>query len=411
MAGTVIFYSGAESKEYYGLIKKYSQNALVSFYYIKKNKDIIRQRFEADGTHWFIDSGAYTLRNETGVDFSVTQWEAYLEEYAEWLSQNKKYIYAAVELDVGNQVGFPVIDVWRRKYFEPLELQGVQVLYVWHTEQSMQALVDACKKYRYVGLTHATMEQKTTQKCMRIAKKYRAKVHGFAITSGHALRSFGMATADSTTWVMGVKFASWRIFTGDHMTSVDRPRWAEWKNHIIQAGFDYNAMINMDRREVSAFCLSEFVKMEETFRAVKKGIDYWRVRAPYPDVVANMLATDVSAWVASLDVGGTEHSDRDVLMAVSLLQNSRLGTYMTHSQKYDQVLTDALGIIVNITDDISLDGVRDDFNNRFNVREPVKKREREDDEVVADRIARERPEDWAGEIAEADESEPQDESS
>ena len=401
MAGTKVFYSGVESEAHYSIAKKYAHRTLTSFFYVRKNKAVVKRRFEEDGLQWMIDSGAHTLQKETGQEYTSQQWDDYIKEYAEWLNDNKMFLYSAVELDVGSQIGLPVIYAWREKHCRPLEEAGMQIIYVWHDEQTPIEWVEMCRKYRYVGLTHQSLVSNTTQQRMLNARRYRTKVHGFALTSGRALRDFALATADSTSWKSGERFGSWMAFDDDHLRTIEKKDRGKWEEHIDKAGFNFSLMCKEDRNEVTSFCIHEFRKMEEALCARKKGIDYWTIRAPYPKVVLGLRKEIVDDWMKFLNLESGSFSNRDGLYAVSLLQNSKASEYLASADKYNSVLSELMDILVQITDQTSFNYVLDDFNNRFKLREEIRKRTKDD--YGNKDIIQERGENWEEELAEAKE--------
>lgn len=403
MAGTRMFYSGVEGNDHYNIAKKYAKRVLTSYFYVRKNPNIVRQRYEADGLCWMIDSGAFTLQIEKGSAMTTEEWEAYVEEYAEWLWNNRKYIYAGVEVDVGNQVGIPIVNTWKRQYFEPLERAGMQIIYVWHEEQNTASdWVELCRNHRYMGVGGDTLQLHNTQQRLLTAKKFRTRIHGFALTSGKALRDFNMATADSTSWKAGERYGVWGAFDGDHIRTIEKKNRPKWEAHIRKAGFDYNLMCREDRNEVTSFCISEYVKMEETFASRKTGLSYWEMRSPYPEVVLSLPKEHVDEWVNFLNIAVEDLDNRQVLYAVSLLQNSCLDIYLRKKDVYDATLAAVMDIVVRITDMPSMEGVLSAFNARYKAKEEAMKR-KEGDYASSVPIT-ERPENWEAELAESQDS-------
>lgn len=377
MAGTVVFYSGVENKAHYDIAKTYAKRVLTSYFYARKNSDIVRRRFEQDGLAWMIDSGAHTLQKDKGNVLTAVQWEDYVKGYAEWLHDNRQYIFAGVELDVGTQTGLPIIYSWREKYLHPLEEEGMQIIYVWHAEQTPEEWASMCRKYRYVGLTHSSLESGILHQKMLTARKYRTKVHGFALTGGETLRDCGLYTADSTSWKSGERYGVWMVFDGDHMRSIEKEDREKWRSHITQAGFNFQKMLNEDRDEVSSFCIQEFRKMEETFNARKTDAGYWAIRTPYPEIVRRLHPKEVTGWLTYLKATSSAGT-LDTLLIISQVQNSRLSEYMEQAERNDAVLSEILDIVVKIDDPLSLERIRDMFNSRFQLCKTAQKRKEED---------------------------------
>jgi len=83
------------------------------------------------------------------------------------------------------------------------------------------------------------------------------------------------------------------------------------------------------------------------------------------------------------------------------LQNSKASEYLASADKYNSVLSELMDILVQITDQTSFNYVLDDFNNRFKLREEIRKRTKDD--YGNKDIIQERGENWEEELAEAKE--------
>jgi len=299
---------------------------------------------------------------------SKSEWEDYLKRYVEWVHENKQYIYAAVELDVGFLVGMPIIHSWREKYFAQLEYAGIQVIYVWHIEDGEDEWESMCRKYRYAGLPHSTFQQGITPRLMLTARRYRAKVHGFAITSSKAIRDFTMATADSTSWKSGERYGQWVMWDGKVLRSVDKHNRHKWKTTIERRGYDWGKLMQDDALEVSTMLLKEFRTMEEHYANTNRVDNYWEVRTPYPEVVDKLNSDNMSDWLSRLDLVEEvyeQYSDKEILRAVSLLQNCRIEDFLKEGDKNNDIISKAAEFLSDVHDEISHGRVLDEFNGRF----------------------------------------------
>lgn len=399
MAGTLIFYSGAEPKDYWELVRRGAPRSLASYWYIRQNDpDFLRRRHaEAPDMHFMVDSGAHTLQKEEGSNWTEVQWEGYLEEYAAWIRKNSHLIFAVVELDVSEQVGYTAIFRWRRKYFEPLEADGIPVIYVWHTDSTPEEFAADCRRYRYVGLTAAVYKDRSLVRKLSIARKYRTRVHGFAITSYRAMRDLSLFTADSTTWLArGTQYGDWCIWDGRRMFSIptkaDRPK---YRAHIESLGFDFASMCKEDWRENCRFCLNEFRRMEDHYIRVKSYPGYWEPRLPYPEVLAKMPRESLDAWAKYLGIAETGNP-LPSLRAVSCVQNSRLAEYRD-TPSHGEVVSGLLdGQLTQVDSEEELDKLRDVLNGVLCPKKEAILKRGEDDDVFIPQIREEGDDDNEG---------------
>ena len=264
MSKTTVFYSGCEGKMHYRIASENADNVLLSYYYIQKQEEVIKLRKKATPRISFmIDSGAHTLQK--GEEQSRSYWEKFLERYVAWLHANRDYVYCAVELDVGNIVGEPIIQTWRERYFQPLEAEGMQIIYVWHDYMGEAEWVNMCQKYRYVGVGQSTYQSGRFMAMLQVARRYRTKVHGFAITAQKALKSGVLATADSTSWKSGERYGVWLVFTGKSLRVVAKESRPNWEHFLRNKGYDYELLMEEDAYATSTLNIREFRQMENYY--------------------------------------------------------------------------------------------------------------------------------------------------
>lgn len=182
--------------------------SLVSYYYLRNKKAAIvkTRKKEHPEIDTFIDSGAFTLMKKE----SVTKSEAfnYLLEYVAWLKKYKKYIFAAVELDLDLFFGLDTVLEWRKKYFEPLEKEGLQMVYVYRSTMPIEIWLDMVKKYRYVAISGVKdFTPPKLNSMMVAAQKYGTRVHGLGLSNwqiwiAHPWTSVDSSvTGDTKVWV------------------------------------------------------------------------------------------------------------------------------------------------------------------------------------------------------------------
>lgn len=384
---TRIFYSGVENAEHWDVARQQTSATLVSYWYIRDRKllTFLEQRHQqCPDMHFMVDSGAHTIMANP-VEMRSIDWEKYLADYCAWIRAHRGLVYAAVELDIGETVGMPVVYTWRKKYFEPLEKEGVQIIYVWHAQLGLPEWESMCRRYRYVGLTSNTFRDKTAQRRMMLARKYRTRVHGFAITSYKAIRDYAFCTADSTSWKAGEIYGVWVAWTGNRLATVVKESRRKWKDHIEAQGYDFELMCSengsqANRNAVTSYCLHEYRRMEDAMNLRQAGRgNYWDTRLPYPEVLTRLTDEQIQAWAAYFGLEGGVRDLRAILASVSMLHNSMQEEYLADRETNDENISTLLkGDLVHTLPD-TFDRLRDIVNSRYMVRTVIQRRSPEEE--------------------------------
>lgn len=208
------------------------RESLASYYYIKKSLaywDKMLPKFKSEGGIFMTDSGAFSFLSK--YQQGTKEWEQvkeesfwlpYLEEYVAWIRSHKDYIFSAANLDIDAIVGEDVVNKWNKRYFEPLEKEGIQIIYVAHdTDKSkfMQRFEYYCKNYEYVGANQ--MLKKQAPQIFQMVKRYNRRVHGFAWTQFDLLKHYPFFSVDSVTWLGGVRFGTTYDYDGKNFRTID----------------------------------------------------------------------------------------------------------------------------------------------------------------------------------------------
>ena len=182
---TSLVMSGVESDSYWDIaINAGIKRLLVSYHYIqRKGKKFLRERLEKNpDVKIMVDSGAYTfhVKEDEYKKKPMEYWENYFKKYTDFVRANKDIIFACVEVDIANIIGFEKLDELRAKYFEPLQEEGILVCFVWHEYDGNKYWEYMCKKYDYVGfsLQNSNLSEPDIMKKVNIARRYGAVVHG-----------------------------------------------------------------------------------------------------------------------------------------------------------------------------------------------------------------------------------------
>lgn len=229
----VLFFSASSVGDFKQLYYFGIREMLVSYFYIKKSLgyfDGILPTLKEQGGIFMTDSGAFSFMGKFREGSSEYEeahkeefWLPYLEEYVAWLRAHKDYIFSAANLDIDNIVGHDIVRKWNKKYFEPLEKEGINVVYVAHESEgdphAINHFKEYCEKYRYVGINQRHKDYAT--RFYQIAKMYHVKVHGFAWTEIGILKHYPFFSADSVTWLGGVRFGTTYDYDGKNFRTLD----------------------------------------------------------------------------------------------------------------------------------------------------------------------------------------------
>lgn len=279
----VLFFSASSVGDFKQLYDFGIREMLVSYFYIKKSLgyfDGILPTLKEQGGIFMTDSGAFSFMGkfrEGSSEYEESHkeefWIPYLEEYVAWLRAHKDYIFSAANLDIDRIVGHDIVRKWNKKYFEPLEKEGINVVYVAHESEgdphAIKHFKEYCEKYKYVGINQRHKDYAT--RFYQIAKMYHVKVHGFAWTEIGILKHYPFFSADSVTWLGGVRFGTTYDYDGKNFRTLDYKKKHLRKAHRIKYeknGVDYEEVKKETRININKMNLlgwlgfrKEFLKM------------------------------------------------------------------------------------------------------------------------------------------------------
>lgn len=270
----------------------------MSYFYMRKNLsywDRMLPIFKSERGIFMTDSGAFSFMgmfSEDSEEYEKMQteefWLPYLTEYVDWIRKHKDYIFCAANLDLDRIVGFDVVDKWNREYFEPLEKEtGVQIVYVAHESAESDSdfiprFKEYCRKYKYVGANQTW--KKYAAQIYQIVKQHNVRIHGFAWTQLDLLKHYPFFSADSVTWLGGVRFGTTYDYDGKNFTTIDykhKYRRKARKLKYIRAGVDYDEVLKETRIDINKMNLlgwmgfrQEFLKMAN-LKLHNKTVDHY----------------------------------------------------------------------------------------------------------------------------------------
>jgi hypothetical protein len=217
-----IYLAAMEDRDVYNLCKRgrlATDNILLSYFYIRDRGDYLSP-LRKSVSKIMIDSGAHTFFSMSdNRKLTVTKWKKrskveidpneYFKEYLEWLKENIHNIDYFVELDIGEIVGQPLVNMWR----ETFKKAGIydKCMPVYHpdciTRQEFSEMLDDSQS-RYVAL-EGVRSYRQNMKYLEVVKECyqkKVKVHGFAMVREKWLGYVPFASVDSTSWKSGTMF-------------------------------------------------------------------------------------------------------------------------------------------------------------------------------------------------------------
>lgn len=251
--------------------------------------------FKKDGGIFMTDSGAFSFMGkypEGTEEYEKAKheefWIPYLERYVKWIRDHREYIFSAANLDIEAIVGQRVVDKWNKMYFEPLEKEGIQIVYVAHETDLQPSIIsrlkEYCRKYQYVGVNQS--HKKQAPQIYQLVKHYHRRIHGFAWTELSLLRHYPFFSADSVTWLGGVRFGTTYDYDGKNFRTIDyKKKYIRKSRRIkyLRAGIDYEGVLDDKRVPINQMNLlgwlgfrKEYLKMANLKLHNKWVIEYER---------------------------------------------------------------------------------------------------------------------------------------
>lgn len=228
-----LFLSSAEASNdfrFEALQNNNNKYYLYSYYNLRGKKkllDYLKVKGEV-----FIDSGAHTLQ-KPGKE---VDWDKFVDEYIKFINDYKQHLDYIVELDVENKIGLPLVEKYRNKIKKET---SIEPMVVWHRGRGFDYLKYMCKTYKYIGFSgfveDKTGEEEVPERFINVfcdmAHKQNTKVHGFGYTRQN-LPEKRFDSADSSSWLMGVRFGKLDYFNGRNMT-----KHSDLKNYKLKYKF------------------------------------------------------------------------------------------------------------------------------------------------------------------------------
>ena len=312
-----MMYSGVEDESNFQILYDMGiRNFLISFHYVQK-KHLNVARYEEMGIKFFVDSGAFSfISNLEFQEYTIEQWEKYIESYLRWIEKHRTIVFAFANLDLEYLVGGEKVQEWNEKYFEPFMLRtGIPVCFVYHDEATKLTWEQYCQRYPYVGISWGGLDTQGNDigygtKKLKIAEKYGAVCHGMAMTQTALLTKLPFYTVDSTTWLVGLQYGEVNYWTGQKMSRLKKDKWkGAMLPNLVSKGFDEQKLLDEDKEEMIKVNVHAFIEAEEYVQDRLKSRMYWlrpdkvdrsesdldSIEYPTPEWISNS-ASDASGW-------------------------------------------------------------------------------------------------------------------
>lgn len=278
-----MMFSGVEDDKNFQILYDMGiRNFLISFHYVQK-KHLSTSKYEEMGIKFFVDSGAYTfISNLEFQDYTIEQWESYIESYLKWIEKHKNIVFAFASLDLEYLVGGEQVQIWNEKYFEPFMLRtGIPVCFVYHDNATKLTWEQYCERYPYVGVSWGGLDTQGNDlgygmKKLKVAEKYGAVVHGMAMTQTALLTKLPFYTVDSTTWLVGLQYGEINYWTGKKMSRLKKDKWKGiMLEKLVANGFDRQKLLDEDKEEMIKVNVYAFIVAEKFVQEKLKSRMYW----------------------------------------------------------------------------------------------------------------------------------------
>lgn len=176
---------------------------------------------------FLLDSGAFTFMNTP----QKIDYKQYARKFIDFINQNDiKHFF---ELDIDLLIGYEET-LKLRKFIE--QETNKRTIPVFHKTRGLKEWEKMCEEYNYVAI--GTIGEYRThpeilKHLLRIARKYKAKVHGLGFTSLTKLHEYDFYSVDSTSWNCGNRFGTVYKFTGTGLQVVHKPAGTRVKTYDV----------------------------------------------------------------------------------------------------------------------------------------------------------------------------------
>lgn len=171
------------------------KNILFSFFYFKKQRDIIKD-FQDKGRSVFIDSGAFSALTRGGI--------IDIKEYIKFIKDIDPSLYAGLDV-----IGDPIATELNLKIMED---EGLNPLATFHQGGEFKYLYRLIEKYDQIalgGMVQAPDLKPWLDTVWKqiLQRKPNLKVHGFGLSGAELIRRYPWHSVDSSSYSSSTRFA------------------------------------------------------------------------------------------------------------------------------------------------------------------------------------------------------------
>lgn len=272
------------------------RGVLTSYFYVRQDNDLFKELLRSKFEILMLDSGTATFLGKVGLSEAIVRKkenkekikdsiEKYQFEYENWLKEYSKYFDYVVEFDVDKIIGYEKVLEFRKRLLNIVSKE--KLLPVWHKTLSLRDFEDMCKEFPYVGIADMPSFS-TLNGLFAVAKKYKTRLHGFALTRKEYVKRFPFYTVDSSSWISGSKYGiTYWIEKNDLMISNNKSDRKRIKNLECFKGYnlDWNKIMVDNGKEVDKMNIIAWKKFEEIIDKLhrEKRMVYWQSFAQETD--------------------------------------------------------------------------------------------------------------------------------
>lgn len=170
---------------------------LMSYYYIRKQKETLANYIRDNSENILIDSGAHSFQFGAKVNFLE-----YTKEYAEFIKKfDRPNVLGYFEMDIENVIGFDKVLELR----EILEAVSDKIIPVWHPIRGIENFEEMCQQYAgkivaIGGFRGTDIKDEQFLMFLKVARKYNCRVHCLGMTRPKVLDKVPFDFTDSSSW-------------------------------------------------------------------------------------------------------------------------------------------------------------------------------------------------------------------
>lgn len=176
---------------------------LMSYYYVQQNKEGLAEYIRDNSNLVLIDSGAHSFQFGVKVN-----WKEFTEKYAEFIKRfDRKNVVGYFEMDIENIIGYENVLELRKI----LERVSNKIIPVWHPLRGISEYEKMCQQYsgRVIaigGFKGTDIRDDQFLMFLKVAKKYKCRVHCLGMTRTEVLNKVPFDYTDSSSWSATARF-------------------------------------------------------------------------------------------------------------------------------------------------------------------------------------------------------------